>query len=207
MNLTSKSRYALKIMMDLAHYRSEALIRRTDVARRQGIPTDYLDQIMIRLRAAGLVESTRGRSGGYRLARDPDSINMWELFTAVEDNIYPVECVAQSCDFEASCVSRSAWDEIFDAVRNPLMNLTLGSTVRKWADEHRMCPVGGVRECRAGASSSRSELTKKPKQARKSAQLEPGKRPKTQDLKDPSFKDPSLKNLGFKERHERVHIS
>jgi Rrf2 family protein len=180
MNLTSKSRYALKIMMDLAHYRSEALIRRSDVARRQGIPTDYLDQIMIRLRAAGLVESTRGRSGGYRLARDPEEINLWELFTAVEDNIYPVECVAQSCDFEASCVSRSAWEEIFDAVRKPLTAMSLGSIARKWADEHRMCPVGGVRECRAGGSSSRSEPTK---------QTTPSKRTKRQ------------------ERDERVHIS
>ncbi|MBP9709367.1 MAG: Rrf2 family transcriptional regulator, partial [Oligoflexales bacterium] len=63
MNLTSKSRYALKIMMDMVFHHSQ--VQRRDLSNRQGVPPDYLDQILMRLRRAGLLESTRGRSGGY----------------------------------------------------------------------------------------------------------------------------------------------
>ena len=132
MNITSKSRYALKIMMDLAHYSplpsplpgplpsllpttlengsatgktpGSAIIRRNDIARRQGIPTEYLDQIMMRLRGANLVDSVRGRAGGYRLGRNAESITLWDVFASVEDSIFPVECVAHGdrCGFENS---------------------------------------------------------------------------------------------------------
>lgn len=155
MNLTSKSRYALKIMMDLAHYSAPpsadaaGVVRRSDIARRQGIPTEYLDQIMIRLRAASLVESIRGRAGGYRLGRTPAQINLWDVFSAVEDSIYPVECVAtESCDFAPSCITHDAWSSIFASMREPLVKTTLAEATNKWADEHRMCPAGGIRECR-----------------------------------------------------------
>lgn len=73
--------------MDLAHYSHLPLVRRGEIAGRQGIPTDYLDQIMIRLRAGKLVESTRGRSGGYRLARPAKDITMWDLFSSVEESM------------------------------------------------------------------------------------------------------------------------
>ncbi|MEY4631458.1 MAG: Fe-S cluster assembly transcriptional regulator IscR [Pseudomonadota bacterium] len=155
MNLTSKSRYALKIMMDLAHYsappsdQAAAIVRRSDIARRQGIPTEYLDQIMIRLRSANLVESVRGRSGGYRLGRAADRITLWDVFAAVEDGIYPVECVAtENCGFAPSCITHDAWSSIFAAMREPLVKTTLAEATDKWADEHRMCPAGGIRECR-----------------------------------------------------------
>lgn len=152
MNLTSKSRYALKIMMDLAHFSHQPLVRRSDIASRQGIPTDYLDQIMIRLRAGKLVQSTRGRSGGYRLARPAEEITMWDLFSSVEESIVPVECISKghSCDFEASCVSKNAWVEIFSAIRGSLSKITLASIAGSWATEHTHCPEGGMRECRSG---------------------------------------------------------
>lgn len=171
-NITSKSRYALKIMMDLAHHspvpnppppESEsgfiagnpplaAIIRRNDIARRQGIPTEYLDQIMMRLRGASLVDSVRGRAGGYRLGRNAESITLWDVFASVEDSIFPVECVAHGdpCGFENSCITRGPWTEIFESMRAPLMKMTLADATFRWADEHRMCPAGGIRECRGG---------------------------------------------------------
>lgn len=155
MNLTSKSRYALKIMMDLTHHRSLPHVKRVDIAKRQGIPPDYLDQIMVRLRSGRLVESIRGRGGGYKLARSPESINLWDVFGAVEDSIYPVECIgdSHSCGFEAACVAKSAWEEIFSAIKTPLQKMTLIDIATKWNDEQRMCPIGGIRECRAGGSA------------------------------------------------------
>jgi len=138
MNLTSKSRYALKIMMDLAHFgATQPLVRRGEIAGRQGIPTDYLDQIMIRLRAGNLVESTRGRSGGYRLARPADQITMWDLFSSVEESMIPVECITagHACDFEGSCSSQKAWGTIFGAIQSGFGGITLGQLARDWAQE------------------------------------------------------------------------
>ena len=156
MNITSKSRYALKIMMDLAHYSAQdpaaPVVRRSDIARRQGIPTEYLDQIMMRLRAAELVDGVRGRAGGYRLGRDANRISLWDVFAAVEDSIYPVECVSHGdkCGFAPSCITHDAWSTIFTAMRAPLIQMTLADATANWADEHRMCPAGGIRECRGG---------------------------------------------------------
>lgn len=155
MNLTSKSRYALKIMMDLAHFSHQPLVRRGDIASRQGIPTDYLDQIMIRLRAGKLVQSTRGRSGGYRLARPAEDITMWDLFSSVEESMIPVECIGKghACDFETSCVSKSAWVDIFGALKQSMGSITLSSLANSWAAEHGAVSQGVVRECRSGGRS------------------------------------------------------
>lgn len=152
MNLTSKSRYALKIMMDLAHFSHQPLVRRNDIATRQGIPTDYLDQIMIRLRAGNLVQSTRGRSGGYRLARPATDITMWDLFSSVEESMVPVECLSKgdACDFGASCVSKNAWVEIFGAIKQSLGKITLDSLATQWASELEGARPSGVNECRGG---------------------------------------------------------
>ena len=156
MNLTSKSRYALKIMMDLAHHSHQPLVRRAEIAGRQGIPTDYLDQIMIRLRAGKLVESIRGRSGGYRLARPADQITMWDLFSTVEESMIPVECISSghACDFEKSCVSKDAWTEIFGAIKSSMSTIKLSGLTDRWAQEHVVCPEGTARECRSGRSNS-----------------------------------------------------
>jgi len=169
MNLTSKSRYALKIMMDLAHFgATQPLVRRGEIAARQGIPTDYLDQIMIRLRAGNLVESTRGRSGGYRLARPADQITMWDLFSSVEESMIPVECitVGHACDFEGSCSSQSAWGTIFGAIQTGFGAITLGQLAKDWALEQSgktesiNAPGASAiaRECRGGGKCDPSHM-------------------------------------------------
>lgn len=165
MNLTSKSRYALKIMMDLAHYgATQALVRRGEIATRQGIPTDYLDQIMIKLRAGNLVESTRGRTGGYRLSRSAEEISMWDLFSAVEESMIPVECISSGhvCDFERSCSSKEGWGTIFGALKTSLGEISLARLAKQWAAEssgqmaNQLRTVAGgcqgdlVQECRGG---------------------------------------------------------
>jgi hypothetical protein len=155
-------------MMDLAHFGAyQPLVRRTEIATRQGIPTDYLDQIMIKLRGGRLVESTRGRSGGYKLARDPSQITMWDLFSTVEDSMIPVECITsgETCDFEASCSSREAWVTIFRAMKTSLGCITLDRLAADWAREKKLmgsakaaesldiaaaCGTLAVRECRSG---------------------------------------------------------
>lgn len=152
MNLTSRSRYALKIMLDLAHRQHEPLVRRQDIVRRQGIPSKYLDQILVRLRREGLVASVRGRTGGYRLGRDFHEISVWEVFRAVEDGIYPVACVDEhrDCEFVQACVASEPWKVIFDALRVTLQGISLAGFAEQMKHEGKMCPMGGLRECRPG---------------------------------------------------------
>ncbi len=162
MNLTSKSRYALKIMIDLAHHgATQALVRRNEIAHRQGVPTDYLDQIMIKLRGADLVKSVRGRSGGYLLGRASAEITMWDIFYAVEGNsMVPVDCILTNhiCDFESSCSSKDAWTTIFGSVKSSLSAINLSGLVTDWRAEHdgRVEPSSAtapsIQECRSGTA-------------------------------------------------------
>jgi Rrf2 family protein len=157
-NLTSRSRYALKIMLDLAHRQDEPLVRRKDIVNRQGIPSKYLDQILVRLRRDGLVASVRGRTGGYRIGRDIHSISVWEIFRAVEDGIYPVACVDElhTCEFKEACVAAEPWQLIFETMRNTLTQMSLAAFEHQFAREDKMCPMGGLRECRPGREPLRN---------------------------------------------------
>ena len=152
MNLTSRSRYALKVMLDLARHRSDQLVRRQDIVRREGIPAKYLDQILVRLRRSALIVSVRGRAGGFRIARQPEDISMWDIFRGVEDGIYPVECVdeQEDCRFAVSCVATEPWQVIFAAMRQELVAISLADFADSSALQHRMCPMAGIRECRPG---------------------------------------------------------
>lgn len=171
MNLTSRSRYALKIMLDLAHRRHDPLVRRQEIVTRQGIPSKYLDQILIKLRRAELVESVRGRTGGYRIARDIHQISVWEVFRAVEDGIYPVECVDehqhQGCEFMHSCAAVEPWQIIFEAMRNCLEGINLQDFESRFGQGQKTSSNVGVKECRQGREPFRiladeisSELSK-----------------------------------------------
>ena len=170
MNLTSKSRYALKIMIDLAHHgATQAMVRRNEIAHRQGVPTDYLDQIMIKLRGADLVRSVRGRSGGYLLGRASTEITMWDVFYAVEGgNMMPVDCILTShiCDFESSCSSKDAWNTIFGAIKTSLSGIKLSILVENWRAEHGgreeapTTDIPRVQECRSGSGGCSTSSSK-----------------------------------------------
>ncbi len=126
MNITSKSRYALKIMMDLALHESNGLQQRQNIAKRQGIPSDYIDHILARLRDNNLIESVRGRSGGFSLKKQPDELSAWEIFEAVEDSIYPVQCLEEKgCIHQEICLSKAVWDDVFNVIRTQLKAKTL----------------------------------------------------------------------------------
>ena len=126
MNLSSKSRYALKVLLHLASYRINDSLRGEDIARSQGIPPDYLDQILAKLRKAGLISSTRGRRGVYRLARSSEKISVWDMVKAVESQTHSVKCQNESigtCYFAAACISGDAWAVIDESIREALSDL------------------------------------------------------------------------------------
>lgn len=138
-NTTSKGRYALKVMMDLCiHFEEQSPISRHGIASRQGISVDYIDQILARLRDAGLIESVRGRGGGFRLVTKPKDITLWDIFTAVEDTIYPVQCLDQDgCGDDEICISKGAWNKIFTDIRTVLQSNNLQDLTDSWTRDHK----------------------------------------------------------------------
>lgn len=159
MNLTSKSRYALKIMMDLAGQPSHSIVKRGDIAQRQGVPAKYLDQIMRLLRKGGLVTSLRGRDGGYSLNLKPQDISVWDIFACVEDSLYPVLCVDHSqkhqCAYESACLTYTPWQQIYMTMQNSLAGMRLDQLVLQFGGIQNLQPAEGVRECPQSATLRR----------------------------------------------------
>lgn len=154
MNFTAKSRYALKIMMDLADSKLVGRQQRNKIAMRQGISVDFMDHIMARLRNKELIESTRGRFGGFELKKSAEEISLWDIFDAVEDNIYPVQCIEDhdACKFEASCISYDAWSDVFYSIKKELASKTLASMVQKWQQKKVHLKLNNIpanQECKA----------------------------------------------------------
>ena len=139
MNLTAKSRYALKIMMDLALNEGEGQQQRQKIAQRQGISVDFMDHILARLREHNLIQSTRGRTGGFRLKRKPETISLWDIFSSVEESLYPVRCMDDSgCEFEENCISLDAWSEVYRDIRLSLSAKNLHDICERWKSRESM---------------------------------------------------------------------
>ena len=154
MNLTAKSRYALKIMMDLTLNQQGGQQQRQKIALRQGISVDFMDHILARLREHQLIQSTRGRSGGFRLKRPAESISLWDIFSSVEDSLYPVRCMdEEGCQFEENCISLDAWGGVYRDIRAGLSRKTLQQICDKFNRQEPSLPGqpdarGGSGECK-----------------------------------------------------------
>ena len=99
-----------------------------------------------------MVDSIRGRTGGYRVGREINQISLWDIFHAVEDGIYPVECVDEheDCQYSASCVANGPWQLIFETMRQQLVGMSLEDLANQYAADEKMCPLAGIRECKHG---------------------------------------------------------
>jgi Rrf2 family protein len=121
MKIGSKADYGLRALIDLAeHYDSKAVVQARDIAERQAIPKDYLALIMVDLRKAGLVHSTRGPSGGYRLAHPPGEITMGQALRCLEGPVTLLDCTTElgfdQCSISLRCRMRNVWIEANRAV-------------------------------------------------------------------------------------------
>ena len=128
MNVTSKGRYALRVMMDLAQHPEDGFISLKTVAERQTISMKYLDMIVGHLKRAELVESTRGKEGGYRLSRDAESYTVGEILRSIEDNLAPVACIKDgsvTCDHAGLCLTIPMWKELDEITNQYLDSITL----------------------------------------------------------------------------------
>ena len=137
MNITSKGRYALRVMLDLAQHPDDGFVSLKTVAERQGISMKYLEAIVGNLKKAELLDSTRGKEGGYRLSRAPADYTVEEILHAIEDNLAPVSCIKDGsiqCDRAAACQTLPMWKEL-DEITNAYLNtVTLKDllTGEKW---------------------------------------------------------------------------
>jgi Rrf2 family protein len=120
MRLTTKSRYGLRALFDIAYNCGTAPAQIQDISRRQDISPRYLEQIFQNLKRAGILKSKRGPQGGYFLARSPDKITILEILNATEQDVLLVECAGATekkskrtgeCAQEGSCVTQTVWEE------------------------------------------------------------------------------------------------
>ena len=137
MNVTSRGRYALRVMLDLAQHPEDGFISLKTVADRQQISMKYLEAIVGSLKKAELLESTRGKEGGYRLSRACEDYSVGEILCCLEDNLAPVSCIKDGsvqCDKAAACLTVPMWKELDDLTNSYLAAVTLQDllTGEKW---------------------------------------------------------------------------
>lgn len=128
MRISTKGRYALRMMLDLATNYSGDPIRLKDVAQRQDISEKYLEQIISILNKAGYVRSIRGPMGGYMLQKPPEQYTVGMILRLTEGSLAPVECVengSSMCAREDDCVTRMLWKKLNDAINSVVDHVTL----------------------------------------------------------------------------------
>ena len=116
MKLTSKGRYAVMALADLAKFNSQNPVSLRDISLRQGISLDYLEQIFLKLKKNNIVKSIRGTNGGYILTKNPDQIKLANIFHAVDEKVKQVQCKKESkkgCNGKSTkCITHYLWDEL-----------------------------------------------------------------------------------------------
>lgn len=137
MNVTSKGRYALRIMLDLARHTAEGYVSLKTVAERQGVSMKYMESIAGELKKGGLLESIRGKEGGYRLCGVPGEISAGRVLRCVEENLAPVSCIRDgslTCERGEVCLTAPMWMELDEQINNYLDSVTLEDllTGSKW---------------------------------------------------------------------------
>ncbi len=132
MELNTKGRYAVMAMADLAKYADGDALPLSAIAERQQISLAYLEQLFSKLRRAGLVESARGRSGGYRLGRPAHSISVAEIMAAVEEGVRMTRCQgaqATPCVAGQRCLTHGLWDALGEQIAAFLDSVTLAEVI------------------------------------------------------------------------------
>jgi len=134
MRLTTKGRYAVTAMLDLALHDSKGPITLADISQRQGISLSYLEQLFSRLRKNGLVTSARGPGGGYRLSRDAKDIAVVQVITAVDEKIDARRCEGKgNCQGDKTCLTHELWCDLSEQIFTFLGGISLGDLVNNHA--------------------------------------------------------------------------
>ena len=132
MKISTKGKYGLRAMIDLAQYSEQEAVSISSIAQRQKISESYLEQLVAKLKKAGLVVSTRGAAGGYRLARSASEISVGDVLRALEGDVRAVICTAQTeegCEGEDLCVTKYVWQRINESIEKTVDEMMLDQLV------------------------------------------------------------------------------
>jgi Rrf2 family iron-sulfur cluster assembly transcriptional regulator len=132
MRLTTKGRYAVTAMLDLAYHSHKKPVTLTDIASRQTISLSYLEQLFARLRFSGLVVGVRGPGGGYKLSKEAVEINIADIICAVDEPIDSTNCAGKGdCQDGLPCLTHELWLGLSDQIRNYLEGISLGELLER----------------------------------------------------------------------------
>ena len=134
MKISTKGRYAVRVMLDLALHNNGECIKVKEIAARQGISEKYLEQIIAVLNKAGYVKSVRGAQGGYRIAKDPADYTVGMVLRLTEGSLAPVACLedgADVCERCDTCETLEVWQKLYDAVNNVVDSVTIADLVER----------------------------------------------------------------------------
>jgi len=132
MRLTTKGRYAVTAMLDLALNAKDRPITLADISQRQGISLSYLEQLFSRLRKQDLVSSARGPGGGYRLSRKADEISVAQVIAAVDEKVSVTRCDGKGdCQNGEACLTHKLWCSLSDQIQGFLTGISLGDLVQE----------------------------------------------------------------------------
>lgn len=132
MRLTTKGRYAVTAMLDLALHHGNGPVTLAEIAQRQGISLSYLEQLFAQLRKRGLVRSTRGPGGGYRLGEAADKIAVSDVINAVDETVDATRCGGkQNCHDHGRCLTHDLWEDLSARIQGFLSEIDLAQLIEK----------------------------------------------------------------------------
>lgn len=136
MKISTKGRYGLRVLLDIATHQDSGPVILRDIASRQSISEKYLWQVINPMKAAGFVNSERGSKGGYRLARDMGEITLLDVVSVLEGPVAVVDCVSEpdGCERSGACVARSVWNRVNEAVQKTMEGISLKDLVDETRD-------------------------------------------------------------------------
>ena len=138
MVVSTKGRYALRVMIDIAKYGEDSYVALGDIAKRQGLSEKYLESIIKMLVQNKLVKGLRGKNGGYKLTKDASEITAWDIISITENDFYVVACMdpnAPKCDRVAQCVTLPMWKEFSAEMKNFFQKYTIKDLATKEVDQ------------------------------------------------------------------------
>lgn len=139
MMISTKGRYALRLMVDLAQNNNGENIALKDIAKRQNISIKYLEQIITVITKAGYVISTRGSNGGYKLAYSPDYYTVGMILRLTEGSLAPVACLdgeVNSCERKEECMTLFVWEKLYKSICDVVDNITLEDIINRNTDNY-----------------------------------------------------------------------
>lgn len=139
MKISTKGRYALRVLLDLAEHQNCGFIALKDIAERQNISKKYLEQIIPIFNRAGILKTVRGSQGGYKLAKTPDNYTVGEVLRLTEGSLAPVACVENEnvdCERCNECATLPVWQGLYKAINEYLDGITLQDILDQQSERH-----------------------------------------------------------------------